>query len=266
MRLVFNSTKPFPLIAACAFLTLASSMEARGDTVVTVNGEPIDSSVLDVYMENRIDKPLAQVTEEERQVLLSELTDIYLLSTQESAEALEKDPRIAAQIELQTRGVLAQAVAAEFFASSAVTDEEIQAEYTEQVVQAPRIQFKARHILVPTQGVATDIIGRLDEGADFQELAKEKSTDSSGPNGGDLGWFSPDRMVKPFADAVAALEDGKYTTSPVQTEFGWHVILREESRQPEPPTMESVRDALVQNVQQRKFQAHLEELRSDAAD
>jgi peptidyl-prolyl cis-trans isomerase C len=266
MRLVFNSTNPLALVAAGALLTLGCDLEARSDTVVTVNGAAIDSSVLDAYMENRIDKPLAQVTEEERQILLSELTDIYVLSTQESAEALEKDPRIAAQIELQTRGVLAQAVAAEFFASSTVTDEEVQAEYTEQVEQAPRVQYKARHILVPTQGAATDIIGRLDEGADFQELAKEQSTDSSGPNGGDLGWFSPNRMVKPFADAVAVLEDGKYTASPVQTEFGWHVILREESRQPEPPTLQSVRDALVQNVQQRKFQAHLEELRSNAAD
>lgn len=265
MRLDFNSTYPYSLVAACALLIMACDMEARSDTVATVNGAAIDSSVLDVYMENRIDKPLAQVTEEERQILLSELEDIYLLSSQDSAEALEKDPRIAAQIELQTRGVLAQAVAAEFFTSSAVTDAEVQAEYTEQVEEAPRIQFKARHILVSTQGEATDIIGRLDEGADFQELAKEKSTDSSGPNGGDLGWFSPNRMVKPFADAVALLEDGKYTASPVQTEFGWHVILREESRQPEPPTMESVRDALVQNVQQRKFQAHLEELRNNAA-
>jgi peptidyl-prolyl cis-trans isomerase C len=111
-----------------------------------------------------------------------------------------------------------------------------------------------------------DVVRRLDEGADFQELAKEKSTGPSGPNGGELGWFSPSQMVKPFSDAVAALEDGAYTKTPVQTEFGWHVILREESREPEPPTLESVRGNLVQSVQQRKFQAHLDDLRENASD
>jgi len=247
-------------------LSIAAVVDAYGETVKSVNGAPIDSTVLDVYIENRVDKPLDDVTEEERQALMAELTDIYVLSTQESANQLEKDPRIAAQIELQTRGVLAQAVASEFFETSSVSNDEIETEYAEQVARTPRVQYKARHILVPTQGVAMDVVRRLDEGADFQELAKEKSTGPSGPNGGELGWFSPSQMVKPFSDAVAALEDGAYTKTPVQTEFGWHVILREESREPEPPTLESVRGNLVQSVQQRKFQAHLDDLRENASD
>lgn len=246
---------------SCVFMTATVSAEA----VKTVNGEPIDSTVLDVYVENRAEKPIEQVTDDERQALLSELSDIYLLSTQDSARDLEKDPRVAAQIELQKRGVLAQAVASEFFKNTAVSEEEVQAEYTAQVEKAPRIQYKARHILVPTQGVAVDIIRRLDEGADFEGLAKEKSTGPSGPNGGQLGWFSPNQMVKPFADAVALLKDGEYTKTPVQTEFGWHVIMREESRTPEAPTLESVRSSITQSVQQKKFQAHLDELRAEAA-
>jgi peptidyl-prolyl cis-trans isomerase C len=261
----FSSPK-LPVIVLIGALSIAGAFDADGETVKSVNGTPIDSAVLDVYIENRVDKPLDDVTDEEREALMAELTDIYVLSTQESANQLEEDPRIAAQIELQTRGVLAQAVASAFFESSNVSNDEIEAEYAEQVARTPRVQYKARHILVPTQGVAMDVVRRLDEGADFQELATEKSTGPSGPNGGDLGWFSPSQMVKPFADAVAALEDGAYTTTPVQTEFGWHVILREESREPEPPTLESVRGSLVQSVQQRKFQAHLDDLRKDASD
>jgi peptidyl-prolyl cis-trans isomerase C len=260
-----HMTVPSRLLAAIATATaLCFTGFSYAETVTTVNGAAIDSTVLDAYIENRVDKPLEQVTAEERQTLLSELTDIYLLSTQKSASKLEQDPRVAAQIELQKRGVLAQAAASEFFEDIAVSEEEIETEYSEQVQQAPRIQYKARHILVPTQGVATNVIQRLDEGATFDDLAKEKSTGPSGPNGGDLGWFSPNQMVKPFADAVALLENGEYTKAPVQTEFGWHVILREDSREPEPPTMESVRESLVQSVQQRKFQQHLEQLRQEA--
>ncbi len=127
---------------------------------------------------------------------------------------------------------------------------------------APPQQFKARHILVATQGEAVDLISQLDGGADFQELAKEKSTGQSGPNGGDLDWFSPDQMVAPFSAAVSTLENGTYTSAPVQTQFGWHVILREDSRETQPPTFESVRDAINQQVQQKKFEAHLADLRA----
>ena len=126
---------------------------------------------------------------------------------------------------------------------------------------APQLQFKARHILVASQGEAIDLITELDGGADFEELARDKSTGPSGPTGGDLGWFSPNQMVPPFSNAVAALEDGKYTSEPLQTQFGWHVILREESRDAEPPTLESVREVITQQVQQKKLQAYIASLR-----
>ena len=99
-------------------------------------------------------------------------------------------------------------------------------------------------------------------GADFEELAKTHSTGPSGPSGGDLGWFSPDQMVKPFSDAVVELENGAFSTAPVQTNFGWHVILREDSRANEPPTLESVRDTIKQRVEQANFQKYVEELRA----
>lgn len=252
------------LIVAAGVAALATSAGSTAETVKTVNGTPIDSAVLDVYIANRVNKPLPQVTPEEREALTAELTDIYLLSTQDSARDLEKNPEVAAQLELQKRGVLAQAAAEQFLSANQPSEEEIQAEYEAQVKLAPTQQFKARHILVETQAAAQEAIQKLDGGADFQELAKESSTGPSAASGGDLGWFSPNQMVKPFADAVAALEDGAYTKEPVQTEFGWHVILREDSRATEPPTLASVRDVVTQSVQQKKFQAHLDQLRQNA--
>ena len=237
------------------------STGALAEAVATINGVEIDSTLFEFYLENRTQKPAAQVTAEERAIVLQELSDIYLLTTQPVAEELAKAPQIEAQIELQYRGIIAQAVAADYLAKNPATEDEILAEYKSQIELAPSLQFKARHILVETQGAATGLITQLDDGADFAELAKEHSTGPSGPSGGDLGWFSPNQMVKPFSDAVVELEDGSYSTAPVQTSFGWHVILREDSRANEPPTLESVRDTIKQRVEQNNFQRYLEGLR-----
>ncbi len=247
------------------FSILAGST-SWAETVSTVNGAAIDSAVLDLYVQSRTQRPAAQITPQERNVLLDELKDLYLLSTQDAAESLRDDPRLQAQIELQTRTMIAQAVATQFITNITVSEEEVLAEYEVQATAAPSMQFKARHILVESQGAAAAIITELDTGASFEELAKEKSTGPSGPNGGDLGWFSPDQMVKPFSDAVATLEDGKYTAAPVQTDFGWHVILREDSRAAEAPPLDSIRENIVQAVQQKKFQRYLEEIRASAAE
>jgi len=235
---------------------------ALAETIATINGISIDSTTFEFYLESRAQKPAADVTEAERTIVLQELKDIYLLTTQPAAKELAEDERVKAQIELQYRGALAQAVATNYLTSNPATDEEILAEYKSQIELAPSLQFKARHILVETQSAATDLIGQLDDGADFVELAIANSTGPSGPGGGDLGWFAPNQMVKPFSDAVAVLEDGAYTPTPVQTDFGWHVILREDSRSNEPPTLDSVRDTIKQRVEQNNFQRYLEGLRT----
>lgn len=251
-------------IAGAVTLMFAGSLWAQ--SAATVNGTEVSSDVFNMYMESRIQKPAANATPEERTRALDELKDIYLLTTQPRAEALAKDPRTKAQIELQTRGILAQAVAADFVANNQASDEEILSTYNEQVKLSPPLEFKARHILVETQGEAVSLVEELDGGADFIELAKAKSTGPSGPNGGDLGWFAPNQMVAPFSQAVAALEDGAFSKSPVQTQFGWHVILREDSREAQPPTLESVRDKVKQQVEQEKLQKYLQDLRATLAE
>ena len=252
-------------VLAGAACTLTLSLSVAAEAVATVNGVAIEQSTFDLYLQSRVQKPADQATPEERDAIMQELTDIYLLTTQPKAKELAEDDRIKAQIELGYRGALAQAVASDFIANNPATEEEILATYKEQVGMASEKQFKARHILVETQAAAADLITQLDDGADFAELAQANSTGPSGPSGGDLGWFAPNQMVKPFADAVSALADGAYSKEPVQTEYGWHVILREESRDNEPPTLESVRDRIKQRVEQQNFQQYLEQLRASQA-
>jgi peptidyl-prolyl cis-trans isomerase C len=250
-------------IMATAVMTTGAPI-ASAETIMTINGKAMESEVLDAYIQGRLQKPLEQVTAEERAAFTDELTDIFVLSTASAAAELAKEPAVAAQLDLQRMGILARAVVAELASDIVITEEEIQASYNEQIKLAPASQFKARHILVETQGEAIEIIGALIDGADFIELAKERSTGPSGPSGGDLGWFGPDQMVKPFSDAVARLEDGRYTTDPVQTQFGWHVILREETRAAEPPPLESVRESIIANEQSVKLRAKIDKMKAAA--
>ena len=144
-----------------------------------------------------------------------------------------------------------------------VTDAELKPEYDAQVAAMPR-EYHARHILVEDKAMADSITKDLKGGADFAKLAEQKSKDSSGKSGGDLGWFTLDTMVKPFADAVAALQPGQLTEQPVQSQFGWHVIKLEESRASAPPAFEEVKDRVKVIVQRKKLQTYLEDLRKNA--
>jgi len=247
------------LIATTA---IAGMSLASAETVATFNGQSMDSSLVDAYISGRIQKPVEQVTEQKRSALTNELTDVFMLSTLDMATELEKDPAVAAQLELQRIGVVARAVVGKLSEEIEISEEEILAAYEDQIKLAPGQQFKARHILLQTQGEAIEVIEALIGGADFVELAKERSIGPSGPSGGDLDWFTPDQMVKQFSDAVVMLKDGRYTTDPVQTQFGWHVILREGARAAEPPPLEGVRENIVAYVRSEKLQAKIAELRA----
>ncbi|MDH3861047.1 MAG: peptidylprolyl isomerase [Gammaproteobacteria bacterium] len=252
----FSSAKRMAALVVAITIALSGAVSAQEDT-----GGSIDPNVFNMYLESRIQRPAAEATPDQVAAVRDELTDIYLLSDQPRAEELKDDPRLQAQLELQSRAIMAQAVATDFLTRNQATDEEMQALYAEQIKLAPSLEFKARHILVEAQGEAIELITLLEGGADFAELAKERSTGPSGPSGGDLGWFTPDRMVAEFSDAVQTLDDGAFTKIPVQTQFGWHVILREDSREVAPPPYESVRDTLKQQVEQQKLQDYLAGLR-----
>lgn len=145
-----------------------------------------------------------------------------------------------------------------------VTDEAIQAAYDAQYADFEGDdEFDASHILVETEDEAKAIKAQLDDGADFAELAKEHSTGPSGPNGGALGWFGKGRMVPEFEAAVVELEKGQ-VSDPVQTQFGWHLVILNDKRKSQAPALEAVRGELAQTLQQDAIQARIDELTEQA--
>ena len=235
---------------------------AHAQTSATIDGSEITESQLRAYALGRTG---AEATAENREQLISQIGDLVLLSNVAQRSDLGKDPLVNAELELQRRSVLAQALIQDFVKRNPVTDEDAREEYNRQIEEFPAPeQFKASHILLETEDEAKAVIVELDGGADFAELAKAKSTGPSGPQGGDLGWFEAGAMVAPFSQAVSELENGKYSTAPVQTQFGWHVILRQESRKAEPPAFEELKDRLIQSMEQQQFQEYFESLKAEA--
>ncbi len=149
--------------------------------------------------------------------------------------------------------------------TAAVTEDAIKAEYDARIAALPAAtEYHAAHILVDSKEKASDLKAHLDGGADFAELAKANSTDTgSGAAGGDLGWFGTGMMVKPFEDAVIAAEVGK-VTDPVQSDFGWHLILVQETRPAAPPALDDLRDEIAQDLEQKAIETKVEELTNAA--
>jgi peptidyl-prolyl cis-trans isomerase C len=171
----------------------------------------------------------------------------------------ELPPRVTLSIENETRSLTA-GEAIEGVMAEDVSDEELQAAYDAQYKDAePEQEFNASHILVESKEEADAIKVELDGGADFAEVAKEKSTGPSGPGGGSLGWFGPGMMVPAFEEAVAGMEAGG-VSEPVETQFGWHVIKLNETRTGEAPALEDVREELETQVRQTKVQEAIESL------
>ena len=121
-------------------------------------------------------------------------------------------------------------------------------------------EYKARHILVETKEEADSVIQQLQQGKSFSDLAKERAAGPTGPNGGDLGWFTADSIAAQVADAVSLMTVGAYSTEPVKTEYGYHVLMLEDTRSQEAPTLESMRQELTNAVQGKKLQDHVRTL------
>ncbi len=233
----------------------------KADTVIaTVNGTEI---TLGHLLQTRQSLP-AQYQQFPVEVLYPGLLDQVIQQTL-LEQTLQGSMPLATQytLENQRRSALAN-LAIEAALENAITDEALQAEYDASFANAePTPEYKAAHILVETEEEAKKLSEEARGGGDFAELAKANSTGPSGPNGGDLGWFGPGMMVKPFEDAVVAMEPGQ-VSDPVQTQFGWHVIKLNETRMQPAPALEEVRGELVNKLQEKTISALLEDLTGKA--
>lgn len=244
-------------LAAAVALPVAAQDEPGVDTVVaTVNDTEI---TLGHMLVARASLP-QQYQQLPDDVLFKGILD-QLVQQTALADSFtgELPPRVTLSIENETRSLTA-GEAIEGVMAENVSDEELQAAYDAQYKDAePEQEFNASHILVETKEEADAIKSELDGGADFAEVAKEKSTGPSGPGGGSLGWFGPGMMVPAFEEAVAGMEAGS-VSDPVETQFGWHVIKLNETRTGEAPALEDVREELETQVRQTKVQEAIESL------
>lgn len=253
---------PLMFLVACS--KAAAPTTAQSDELVaTVNGKAISKSEFDLYVQTVSRQAGRQVPDEQRGELLDQYIGMVLAAEAAEKSGVGTEAKVRDQLAFTRLNVLVEAGMQKFLEANPVADADLKPEYDAQVAAMPR-EYHARHILVDDKAVAEAITAELTGGADFAKLAQKKSKDSSGKSGGDLGWFTLDSMVKPFADAVVALEPGQLTQQPVQSQYGWHVIKLEETRASSPPPFEEVKDRVKMIVQRKKLQSYLDELRKTA--
>ena len=256
------------LSAAALAVTMAMPAQAQDqaeemelDTVVaTVNGEDITLGHM-LMVRTTLPEQYQQLGDDVLwDGILDQLVRQAALAQDENAVETK---RVTLSIDNERRALLAGEVV-KAIAETSVSDEAVQAAYEADYTDAEMgKEFNASHILVETEEDAQALVEELEGGADFAELAREKSTGPSGPNGGELGWFAAGMMVEPFQDAVETLEVGA-VSEPVQTQFGWHVIKLNESRAKEAPALDEVRGEIEMSLQQQAVEKYIDETLASA--
>ena len=248
----------------CSVVQPVWAQDAPKIAVATVNGEEI---YLDEVMALRDRLPaelLQQPTETYFDKLVDDIIDSRLAAAAGNEAGLTENSEILRQMSIAAQRVLAEAWISDEIRKR-VTDAELKAAYDTYIADTgSREEVKARHILVAEKQTAENIISQLNGGADFITLAKEKSTGPSGPNGGDLGYFGRGAMLPAFETAAFDLNIGQHSQTPVQTQFGWHVILLEDKRTAEPPSYAALQPQLQQNLINQNLTRLLDGLRQSA--
>lgn len=258
-----------PLLAASLIAlsaTLAHAAPAAKDSgkpLASVNGKAIPASRADVLVAGQTAQGQKD-TEELRKAVREELVRREILAQEAIKKGVDKKPEVQAQMAMAGQGVMIGAYLNDYVKTHPVTDEMIKAEYDSIRKALGEKEYKARHILVETEDEAKKIIEGLKKGDRFEDLAKASKDPGSKERGGDLGWANQAAYVKPFAEAMLKLEKGKYTEAPVKSDFGWHVILLEDTRELKAPSLEEVKPQLSQRLQQRTVEKHVVELRAKA--
>ena len=230
---------------------------------VTVNGKAIPKPRFDFVLKQRLAQG-APNNEQTRQSILDNLVTQEVFAQEADRTGLAKSADVRAQIDLLRQQVLAQAVFQDYFKKHPIKDEQILAEYGKIKASRGDKEYKARHILVDKDTEAQDIVAQLRKGGKFVDLAKQSKDPGSKDRGGELDWSPPGTYVKPFAEALAKLEKGKYTETPVQTQFGWHVIQLDDVRPTLFPPFEEIKPQLLGRIQEQEAQKLIQDLRAKA--
>lgn len=254
-------------LATLIILTLTSQsvFALNKNSVAAVNGKNITKKQYQDYLKQRAaQNPRGQQAPVNRQAVLDELINREVLLQRAKKLKLHKDKKVIQQLEQVKTNILIQTLISKSPAAKPVTDKELRAVYNKEIVSANLKEYKARHILLKDEAAAKKVIEKLNDGDDFSEMAKNESTGPSSKDGGDLGWFAPERMAPPFSNAVIKMKNGTHSQKPVQTQFGWHVIKLEDSRKRAVPKFEDVKGQIQPVIQNKRLQEYVLKLRSKA--
>ena len=264
-------TKPLLTTAICLGLTISVAQaedktavpaKVEDSVVATVNGDKIMKSSLDGYLQVIKRSPSGakvKVSEALDDLVATELA----LQEAKKTDILSRDA-VKKKIADFTRNVILTTWTKEKVKSFKISDDEIKKEYDETVKQLASKEFNARHILLKKEDEAKAVITEIAGGADFAKIAKEKSTGPSASNGGSLGWFKAQTMVPAFATAVKAMKKGDISKEAVKTQFGWHVIKLEDSRDAKLPDLKMLKPKIERKLSQKKMLAYMDTIKATA--
>ncbi len=242
----------------------AASASAAATGRVVVNGVSIPQTRIDA-MNKELTAQGQPDTPERAQAVKEELINREILAQAAAKRGIDKNPDVAAQMDMARQAVLVRALFESEVKANPISDAQLQQQYESFKLTMGSSEYKVRHILVDKEDDAKAIIADLQKGGDFAKIAKEKSKDpGSKENGGDLDWGPSARYVKPFADAVTTLQKGQTTTTPVKTDFGYHVIRLDDVRPMKVPDFNEIKEQFKQRAQQAQIQRFVLDLRQKA--
>ena len=246
-------------------LALAIGGGAAAQNIAIVNGKAVPKARIDLLMQQATRGGQQPVTPELEARVRDEvvLREVFAQEAEKRGIAATADYRN--QMDLARQTILIRELFADYQKKNPVSEAEAKGEYDKFKSQATGTEYRARHILVEKEDEAKSLLKQLISGAKFDELAKKHSTDKgSGANGGDLDFAKADSYVPEFGQALAALKKGETTAAPVKSQFGYHIIKLEDTREAQFPPFEEVKPQVQQRLSQQKLQQYQEDLRKKA--
>lgn len=247
-----------------ATMTLAqTSLAANDATAVTVNGVAVPASQAELLRQERVARGQPAETLND-QSIREMLVTVEVLSQEAIKQGVDKRPQIIAATELSRKDILGRALLDDYLKANPPKEADLKVEYEKIKAATGNKEYHPRHILVPTEAEAKDIMAKLKK-AKFEDLAKKYSKDSgSAKNGGDLGWQAPANLVPEFSNVMIKLKKGETASAPVKSQFGWHIIKMDDVRDMKFPDFEQVKPRIATQMQQAQIRQYLAELRAKA--
>jgi peptidyl-prolyl cis-trans isomerase C len=259
------NSRQFLTISVFSLALLSSAVHAQNAAIV--NGKAIPKAQLDKLIQKSNQPDNQQVRDQGREMLVTR----ELILQEANNRGITQKESVREQLEQSKMGILIAAVFEDFVEREGVADADLKAAYEQVKGQYTGKEYHVEHILVEKEADAKAITAQIKAGANFEQIAKEKSKDpGSAPNGGDLGWVSDKSLVPEFSKAMVQLKKGQITDKPVKTQYGWHVIKLDDVRDVKAPSMDEIKDQLKQMItadqewQKAKFSELMQKLRAKA--